>query len=150
MEGTNFPSGKVDLCCNKNYQQNSDEKLKEWFLNTYTFSNHNIYKFILLVGKGVYPYEYVDDWEKFIEVSVPKKEGFHSHLNIEDITDADYKHAKKVCKDFEIKHLGEYHDLYLQSDTLLPAEICVLNYMNLILLVSSGSWISIASSFKKH
>ena len=102
------------------------------------------------MGKGVYPYEYVDDWEKFIEVSVPKKEGFHSHLNIEDITDADYKHAKKVCKDFEIKHLGEYHDLYLQSDTLLPAEICVLNYMNLILLVSSGSWISIASSFKKH
>ena len=89
MEGTNFPPEKVDLCCNKNYQQNSDEKLKEWFLNTYTFSNHDIYKFILLVGKGVYPYEYVDDWEKFIEASVPKKEGFYSPLNIEDITDAD-------------------------------------------------------------
>ena len=38
---------------------------------------------------------------------------------MEDITDADYRHAKIVCKDFEIKHLGEYHDLYVQSDTLL-------------------------------
>ena len=38
---------------------------------------------------------------------------------MEDITDADYVHAKKVCKDFKMKKLGEYHDLYVQSDTLL-------------------------------
>ena len=42
-------------------------------------------------------------------------------MNVEDITDADYMHAKRVCKDFEIKNLGEYHDLYLKSDTLLLA-----------------------------
>ena len=42
---------------------------------------------------------------------------------MEDITDADYAHAKKVCKDFEIKNLGEYHDLYVQSDTLLLADV---------------------------
>ena len=54
---------------------------------------------------------------------MPEKEGFCSHLNMEDITDADYAHAKRVCKDFEIKHLGEYHDLYVQSDTLLLADV---------------------------
>ena len=61
----------------------------------------------------------MDDWEKFNETSLPEKEGFYSHLNMEDITDADYAHAKRVCKDFEIKNLGEYHGLYVQSDTLL-------------------------------
>ena len=42
---------------------------------------------------------------------------------MEDITDADYAHAKRVCKDFEIKSLGEYHDLYVQSNTLLLADV---------------------------
>ena len=63
--------------------------------------------------KGVYPYEYMDDWKKFNETSLPVKKGFYSHLNMEDITDADYVHAKRICKDFEIKNLGEYHDLYV-------------------------------------
>ena len=51
------------------------------------------------------------------------KKGFYSHLNMDDITDADSSHAKRVCKDFEIKNLGEYHDLYVQSDALLLADI---------------------------
>ena len=42
-----------------------------------------------------------------------QKEDFHSHLNMEDITDVDYAHEKRVCKDFDIKDLGEYHDLYV-------------------------------------
>ena len=49
------------------------------------------------------PYEYVNDWEKFNEKSLPEKEDFYNHLNMEDITDADWAHAKKLCKDFEIK-----------------------------------------------
>ena len=69
--------------------------------------------------KGVYLCEYVDDWEKFNESLLLEKEHFYSHLNMEDITDADYVHAERVCYDFEIKNLGEYHDLYVQSDTLL-------------------------------
>ena len=55
--------------------------------------------------------------------SLPEKEEFYSNLNVEDNTDADYIHAKRVCKDFEIKNLGEYHDLYLKSDTLLLADV---------------------------
>ena len=57
----------------------------------------------------------MDDWEKFNEMSLPEKEDLYSHLNMEDITDADYEHAKRIYKHFEIKDLGEYHDLYVQS-----------------------------------
>ena len=54
--------------------------------------------------KGVYPYEYVVDWEKFNETTLPEKQEFNSNLNMEDIKDADYLHVKRVCKDFEIKN----------------------------------------------
>ena len=59
----------------------------------------------MLLRKGVYPYEYIDDWEKFNKASFPEKEEFHSNLNMEDITDVDYMHAKRLCKDFEIKKI---------------------------------------------
>ena len=78
---------------------------------------------ILLLRRGVYTYEYMDEWEKFNEILLPEKKEFHSNLNMEDITDANYMHAKRVCKDFEIKKLCEYHDLYLKSDTLLLADV---------------------------
>ena len=65
----------------------------------------------------------MDDWEKFNETSLPEKNDFYIHLNVEDVTDADYAHEKRVCKDFEIRNLGEYHDLYDQSDTLLLADV---------------------------
>ena len=77
----------------------------------------------MLLRKGVNPYEYMDDWEKFNEIALPEKEEFYSNLNLGDVTDADYMHEKRVCKDFEIKHLGEYHDLHLKSDTLLLADV---------------------------
>ena len=65
----------------------------------------------------------MNDCKKFNETPLPSKEDFHSHLNMEDITDADYTHAKRVCKGFETKFFGEYHDLYVQSDTLLLADV---------------------------
>ena len=77
------------LCCNNNYQQKFDEKLKARFFNTYKFSNHDKNKFISLLRKCVYPYEYMDDWEKFNEILLPEREDFYSYLNMEDITDAD-------------------------------------------------------------
>ena len=64
----------------QSYQQKFDEKLMERFFNTHKFSNHD--KFLLLFRKGVYPYEYIDDGEKFNETSLPEKEDFYSHLNM--------------------------------------------------------------------
>ena len=65
----------------------------------------------------------MDNWERFNETLLPNKEAFYSNLNMEDITDTDYTHVNKVFKEFKIKHLGEYHDLYVQSDTLLLADV---------------------------
>ena len=110
------------MCCNKNYQRRFHKKLKERFFNTYKFSNHENNKFILLLRKGVYPYEDMDEWEKFNKTLLPEKEDFYSHLNVKGITNTYYAHTKRVCKDFEIKKLREYHDLYVQSDTLLLAD----------------------------
>ena len=59
---------------------------------------------------------------------------FYSHLNLENITDADYVHAKRVCKDFEIKHLGECHDLHVQSNTLLLVDFFE-NFRNMCLKI---------------
>ena len=61
---------------NKDYQQKFDEKLKERFFNTYTFSNHNNNNFILLLRKGVYPFVYIDDWKKFNKTLSPEKKKF--------------------------------------------------------------------------
>ena len=65
----------------------------------------------------------MDNWEKFDEITLPPKESFYSNLNIEDISDEDYTHAQKVWDVFEINNRGEYHDLYVQSDTLLFADV---------------------------
>ena len=126
------------MCCNKNYSHKFDEKLKEQFFNTYKFSNHNNNKFTLLLRESVYSHEYRDDWKKLDETSLPEKEDFYSHLSMEDITAANWAHAKITCKDFEIKNSGDYHDLYVQSDTFMLANVfenfvCVLKYTNLIL-----------------
>ena len=82
------------------------------------FSNNGINKFILLLRKGVYPYEYMDELEKINETSLPVKEEFHINLTMGDIIYTDYMHAKKVCKT-----LGEIHDLYPKSDALLLADV---------------------------
>ena len=99
-----------------------NEELKNKIKNTFKFSSNGINKFILLLRIGVNPYEYVDDWEKFNETVLPEKEKSYSNLRLDDITDADYMHAKRVCKGFEMKNLDEYNDLYLKSDTFLPAD----------------------------
>ena len=76
-----------------------------------------------MLRKGVYPYEYMDSWEKFNETSIPSKEDFYSNLNMEDIDDINYRHGKNVFKGFKLENLGDYHDLYVQSDTLLLADV---------------------------
>ena len=98
-------------------------ELTKKFPATYKFCNKDLNKFELLLRKGVYPHEYMDSWERFNETSLQDKESFYSELNKEDITDEECAHAQKVWKIFKIKNLGEYHDLYVQSDTLLLSDV---------------------------
>ena len=92
------------------------------FPNTYKFCNGDINKFILLLRKGVYPYEYMDSWENFNETSLPPKKDFYSNLILENISDKDYGHAQKVFKKY-CTNMGDYRDLYVQTDTLLLADV---------------------------
>ena len=65
----------------------------------------------------------MDSWEKLNDTTLPNKKAFYSELNLEDITDEDYKHAQKIVEEFKLKNLGEYHDRYVQSDALLLADV---------------------------
>ena len=111
------------LSCNKNHSNKIDVELKKRFQNIFNCSNNDINKFILSLKRGVYSCQYMDDWENFNETLLSEKEELYSNLNMEDITDADYMYAKRVGKEFKIKKLGEYHDLYLKSDKLLLADV---------------------------
>ena len=99
-----------------------DDLIKK-FPITYKFCNGIHNKFVLLLIKGLYPYEYMDSLERFNETSLPPKKPFYSELSLEDISDKDYLHAQKVWDAFGIRNLGEYHDLYVQRDTLLLADV---------------------------
>ena len=101
----------------------SQASLIEMFPNTYQLCKKDHNKFALLLRKGICSYEYMDSWEGFKEESLPDNESFYSELNQEHITDEDYAQAQKVWNTFDIKNLGEYHDLYVQSDTLLLADV---------------------------
>ena len=109
--------------CNIYYKKKFNNDLIKKFKNTYSFCDNDLNKFVLLLRKGVYPYEYMDSWERFSETSLPSKEDFYSKLNMEDIGDIDYRHANNVFKGFKLENLGDYHDLYVQSDTLLLADV---------------------------
>ena len=104
-------------------KKNFNEELIERFASTYEFCNKDLNKFNLLLRKGAYPYEYMDNWERFNEMSLPSKESFYSNINMENIDDIDYRHGNNIFKRFKLKNLGEYHDLYVQSDTLLLADV---------------------------
>ena len=88
------------------------------FKNTFTFSNNDINKFTLLLRKGVYSYEYMDDSDKFNKTFLLDKKGFYSELYLENMTNEDYIDAQKVCEEFELKNLSKYNDLYLRKDVL--------------------------------
>ena len=109
--------------CEKEYGKEVNKELIERFANTYKFCDNDLDKFIMLLRKGVYPYEYIDEWDKFNEKVLPGKDSFYSNLTLENISERDYAHANNVFKKFNINNLGEYHDLYVRSDTLLLADI---------------------------
>ena len=110
---SNLPTEALKYTCNR-FKQEQFESMKQ---------------------KGVYPYDYMDTFDKFNKTELPTKEEFYSILRNEHITDGDYQHAKNVWDNFKLKNMGEYHDLYLKSDILLLADVfenfrktCLQNY----------------------
>ena len=73
----------------------------------------------MLIGKGVYPYEYLSSWDEFEETKLSPWEAFYSNFNMSDISGQGYSHAQKVWKGFGIQNMGAYHDLYLKTDVIL-------------------------------
>ena len=107
--------------CTKRTKQSLDS-LKLKCPNKYHLTKGNIKKFMLLLKKCVYPYEYMNDWDKFNETELPSLDKFYWKLNLKTISKEDYKHAQIVWNTFNIKNLGGYHDLYVQSDTAQLAD----------------------------
>ena len=77
----------------------------------------------------------MDSWGKFKETSLPSIEKFYSNLNMSGVSDGDYKHACSIWREFGIRNMGEYHDLYLRTDVVLFANVfesfrrvCLENY----------------------
>ena len=80
-------------------------------------------QFNLMKQKGIYPYDHMDSFDRFNETKLPVQQDFYSILNNEHISDEQYKHAQNVWDTFNLKTMGDYHDLYLKSDILLLADI---------------------------
>ena len=101
----------------------TNESTKD-FSTLYKFCNGDLNKFVLLLRKGIYPYEYINSWKRFDENTIPPKEAFYRELNLENITDKDYEYVKKVWEALEIKNLGEYHVYMLNK-----IHFCLLMYL---------------------
>ena len=81
--------------CNDKLYRSINDLIKK-FPNTYQFINKDLNKFILLLRKGVYPYDYMDSWKRFNETSLPDKKSFYNKLNLEDITSRVYACSKSM------------------------------------------------------
>ena len=91
--------------------------------NIYSICNGDLNKFLSLLRKGVYPYEYINSWNKFNETNNPPFQKYYSKLNMSNINKEDYIHSQKIWNIFDIKNIGEYHDLYVKTDVLLLADV---------------------------
>ena len=125
-----FITASLDKLVPMTKYDNTDEKERSkwvlrdnWQSNFRYSSKNDIIKtekcLDLLTEKGVYPYDYMNAFDKFHDEQLPSKEQFYSRLTEEDITNDDYNKAKQIWKHFDIKNMGEYHDLYLKTDVLL-------------------------------
>ena len=85
------------------------------------FEDYSELQYDLLTRKGVYPYEYVNSWDRFNKTQLPPIDVFYSNLNMSSISEEDYQHAQRVWKEFGIHNIGDYHDLYLRTDVVLLA-----------------------------
>ena len=127
-----FITASLDKLVSMTKYDNTDEKdRRKWVLrdnwqSNFRYSSKNdIIKtekcLDLLSEKGVYPYDYMNAFDKFNDEQLPSKEQFYSRLTDEDITNDDYN--KAIWKHFGIKSMGEYRDLYLKTDILLLTDV---------------------------
>jgi len=134
MKNTSLTLDNTKFLDSFQFMPNSLEKLVQNLKNSnYEFpitkqifssiKNLSTKSFDLLLQKQIYPYEYIDNFNKFNEQSLPLKEDFYSSLNYNKISEEDYKHARRIWRIFDIKSLGEYHDLYVLLDTSLLADV---------------------------
>ena len=125
------------LDSNKFFQAKLEEvaeslKNKEDFVYTIKYMKNNQEKIDLITQKGVYPYDYMDSFERYSETQLPPQNKFYSRLKQSDISEEDYERAKKVWNVFECKNLGDYTKLYCMSDTLILAD-CFENFRKFFL-----------------
>ena len=129
-----FITASLDKLVSMTKYDNTDEKdrrkwvLRENWQSNFRYSSKNdIIKtekcLDLLTEKGVYPYDYMNAFDKFNDEQLPSKEQFYSRLTEEDISNDDYNKATQIWKHFGIKSMGEYHDLYLKTDVLLLTDV---------------------------
>ncbi|XP_031342987.1 uncharacterized protein LOC116180481 [Photinus pyralis] len=111
---TKFMSSSIDKL--SSYLENDKKTLIR-------LHSDNANEFGLLTRKGIFPYDYVDSWERLNELELPPRDAFFSNLKNEAVSEADYEHALNVWNTFNIKTLGDYSDLYLKTDVLLLADI---------------------------
>ena len=83
------------------------------------FEKYSESQYNLLTRKRIYPYEYMTSWNRFEATELPPIEAFYNSLNMSGDSEEDYRHAQRIWKEFKIKNLGEYHDLYLRTDVVL-------------------------------
>jgi len=94
--------------------------LEKFRITTKHFSNKDL---LLVTRKGVYPYDFADDWDKLEQTNLPTKKEFYNTLTEEHIEDNEYQFVKDVWGHFNCQTLGEYSDLYLKVDVLLLADV---------------------------
>ena len=87
------------------------------------FEDYSELQYGLRTRKGIYPYEYINSWDRFNETQLSPISAFYSNLNMSSIREEDYQHTQRVWKEFEIRNLGDYHDLYLRTDVALLANV---------------------------
>ena len=87
------------------------------------FEDYSELQYDLLTRKKVYPYEYINSWDRFEETQLPPISAIYSNLNMSSISEEDYQHAQRFWKEFRIRNLGDYHDLYLRMDVVLLANV---------------------------
>ena len=87
------------------------------------FENCSEQQYEPLTRKGVYPYEHMTSWDRFEDTELPPTESFYSSLNMAAVSESDYQHAQRVWEEFEIRNIGDYHDLYLRTDVLLLVNV---------------------------